>query len=81
MVMTLKVSLLLDGQLPAPETAATLEELAANAPERDLYTVYALTGDIMRGVSVLDDGFSQRIFERLKDDGVKMEQGYDPLAD
>jgi negative regulator of sigma E activity len=81
MVMTLKVSLLLDGQLPVEDTAAALEELAADAQQRDRYTQYALAGDILRGVSVLDDGFSQRIFERMKREAARMEPGYDPLAD
>ena len=78
--MTEKVSLLLDGQLPSPEASAALEELAGDAPQRDRFTLYALAGDILRGVSVLDDGFSARILERMKRDDVRMEPGYDPLA-
>jgi sugar/nucleoside kinase (ribokinase family) len=33
----------------------------------------------MRGVPFPDDGFSRRIFERMRREGVRMEHGYDPL--
>lgn len=77
--MSLKVSLLIDGQLPAGETKAALAETAADARLRDRYTVYGLVGDVLRGNSTPDDGFSARIFERLRSEGAKMEPGYDPL--
>ena len=35
----------------------------------------------LRGLSVPDDGFSRRIFERIERERVQMEPGYDPLAD
>jgi len=38
-------------------------------------------GDALRGNSTPDDGFSIRIFERMKREGVKIEPGYDPLED
>ena len=42
--------------------------------------LYGLAGDALRG-STPDDGFSIRIFERMKREGVKIEPGYDPLED
>ena len=78
--MSLKVSLLLDGQLDAAEVKAALEELS-DAALRDRYTLYGLAGDVLRGNSTPDDGFSQRIFERMRKEGARIEPGYDPLKD
>jgi negative regulator of sigma E activity len=78
--MSQKVSLLLDSQLDAGDVARVLQELGADDALRDRFTIYALVGDAMRGVNVLDDGFSTRIFARLRREAVKMEDGYDPLA-
>ena len=63
--MSLKVSLLLDGQLEAAEAKPALDEIAADSRLRDRYTLYGLVGDALRGNSTPDDGFSQRIFERI----------------
>ena len=79
--MSLNVSLLLDGELEPAEVKPALEELAANSGLRDRYTLYGLAGDALRGNSTPDDGFSIRIFERVKREGVKIEPGYDPLED
>jgi len=79
--MSLKVSLLLDGQLENAEVRPALEELASDADLRDRYTVYGLVGDVLRGNSTPDDGFSIRIFERMKREAVKIEPGFDPLKD
>ena len=78
--MSQKVSLLLDSQLNAEDVARVLQDLGADDALRDRFTIYALVGDAMRGVNVLDDGFSTRIFARLRREGVKVEGGYDPLA-
>jgi negative regulator of sigma E activity len=78
--MSEKVSLLLDSQLEAADVARVLNDLGKDGALRDRFTIYALVGDAMRGVNVPDDGFSQRIFARLRRDGVKVEDGYDPLA-
>ena len=78
--MSQKVSLLLDSQLDAEDVAHVLEDLGKDGALRDRFTIYALVGDAMRGVNVLDDGFSKRIFARLRRDGVKVEDRYDPLA-
>ncbi|MBM3366842.1 MAG: hypothetical protein FJY43_00935 [Betaproteobacteria bacterium] len=77
--MSHKISLLLDGQLSPEEAKAVLGEAAVEARLRDRYTTYALVGDALRGNSTPDDGFSVRVFERLRRDGVTIEQGYDPL--
>lgn len=79
--MSLKVSALLDGQLEPAEVRPTLEELAADAALRDRYTLYGLVGDALRGNPTPDDGFSIRIFERMKREAVKVEPGFDPLKD
>ena len=77
--MSLKVSLLLDGQLSPEEVPVALSTLAADAAARDRYTVYGLVGDALRGLSVPDDGFSVRILERMHRENVRMEPGYEPL--
>ena len=77
--MSLKVSLLLDGQLAPGEVKAALDETAADARLRDRYTIYGLVGDALRGNSTPDDGFSARIFERLRREGATIEKGFDPL--
>lgn len=79
--MTLATSLLLDGALDELEVPATLAEVAADPALRDRYTLYALAGDALRGNPTPDDGFSQRIFARMATESVRMERGYDPLAD
>ncbi len=79
--MTLKVSLLLDGQLAPDEVKAALDETVGNAGLRDRFTVYRLLGDALRGNSTPDDGYSERIFARMRRDGSRIEPGYDPLAD
>ena len=78
--MSQKVSLLLDSQLDANDVAQVLNDLGADDALRDRFSIYALVGDTMRGVNVPDDGFSTRIFVRLRREGVKVEDGYDPLA-
>ena len=78
--MSQKVSLLLDSQLDTEDVAHVLEDLGEDEVLRDRFTIYALVGDAMRGVNVLDDGFSKRIFARLRREGVKMEDAFDPLA-
>ena len=71
--MSLKVSLLLDGQLPPNEVKDTLNVTAADALLRDRYTLYGLVGDVLRGNSTPDDGFSARIFERMQREGTRIE--------
>jgi negative regulator of sigma E activity len=78
--MSLRISLLLDGQLPPEEVPAALSAVGADGALRDRYTVYGLVGDTLRGISVPDDGFSVRILERMKQDGVRIEPGYNPFA-
>ena len=77
--MSLKVSLLLDSQLAPGEVKAALGEIVADPRLRDRYTVYGLVGDVLRGNSTPDDGFSARIFERMRREGAKIEPGFDPL--
>ena len=79
--MSLVVSRMLDGDLPADELKAALDGVAANADERDRYTLYGLVGDVLRGNSTPDDGFSKRIFERMRAEGTQIEAGCDPLAE
>lgn len=79
--MSLKVSLLLDGQLDSAEVKPALDEVASNPALRDRYTVYGLVGDAVRGNSTPDDGFTVRILQRIREQDVRIEPGYDPLAD
>ena len=78
--MSLKVSLLLDGQLSPQETQPALDETVADAALRDRFTLYRLVGDVLRGNSTPDDGYSARIFDRMRSEGSRIEPGYDPLA-
>jgi negative regulator of sigma E activity len=77
--MSLDVSRILDGDLAGDEMKAALAVIAADADQRDRYTLYGLVGDVLRGNSTPDDGFSMRIFERMRAEGTKIEPGYDPL--
>lgn len=77
--MSLKVSELLDSQLSPDETKAALDDLAADPALRDRYTVFGLVGDTLRGNSTPDDGFSQRIFERMRNEQLQIDPAFDPL--
>ena len=78
--MTIDVSNLLDGQLEAKEAKRALKETTSQPELRDRYTIYGLVGDVLRGNSTPDDGFSVRILQRMRDEKVRIEPGYDPLA-
>jgi negative regulator of sigma E activity len=78
--MSLKVSLLLDGELAPGEVKAVLEGTAADPLQRDRYTVYGLVGDALRGNSTPDDGFTIRILDRMRRENARIEPGYDPLV-
>ena len=79
--MSLKVSVLLDSQLDPAEVKPVLDEIASEPALRDRYTVYALVGDVLRGNSTPDDGFTLRILKRMRSQDVHIEPGYDPFAD
>lgn len=79
--MSLKVSVLLDGQLDPQEVKPVLDEVASNPALRDRYTIYGLVGDVLRGNSTPDDGFTIRILDRMRLQGARIEPGYDPIAD
>jgi negative regulator of sigma E activity len=79
--MSLDVSRILDGDLTGHELKTTLATLDGDAHERDRYTLYGLVGDVLRGNSTPDDGFSMRIFKRMDAEGTQIEPGYDPLTE
>jgi negative regulator of sigma E activity len=79
--MSLKVSLLLDGELASGEVKGALDATAADPLLRDRYTLYGLVGDALRGNSTPDDGFSLRIFDRLQREETRIEPGFEPLKD
>lgn len=79
--MSKKVSELLDGQLNARETAEAIKEVHGDRELRDSFTVYGLIGDVLRGNSTPDDGYSKRIFERIQREGVQPSDDFDPLND
>lgn len=76
-----KISEFFDGQLDEAEARKQLAALAGDAGLRDRFTFYGLMGDVLRGNSTPDDGFTQRILLRMDREGVRIEPGYDPLAD
>ena len=79
--MSLDVSRMLDGDLPTDELKVALDAVGGNADKRDRYTLYGLVGDVLRGNSTPDDGFSKRIFERMRAEASRIDAGYDPLAE
>ena len=79
--MSLKVSQLLDGQLETEVIKTTLDEILGDVGQRDRLTIYGLVGDALRGNPTPDDGFTKRLLERMEREGVKIEPGYDPLAE
>jgi negative regulator of sigma E activity len=79
--MSKKVSELLDGQLDARETGEVLKVLESDREMRDSFTLYGLIGDVLRGNSTPDDGYSKRIFERIRRERVEPSDGFDPLND
>jgi negative regulator of sigma E activity len=79
-IMTLKVSQLLDGQLDDAAVKPVLDEVAGDAALRDRYTIYGLIGDALRGNGTPDDGFTQRILVRMKREGVTIDPSFDPLS-
>jgi negative regulator of sigma E activity len=78
--MALKVSQFLDGQLDDVLVKPVLDEVAADPVLRDRYTIYGLIGDALRGNGTPDDGFTRRILDRMKREGVSIDPTYDPLA-
>ena len=64
--MTLKASRLLDGDLKPEDVSATLDAMESQSNERDRFTLYRLIGDTLRGNSTPDDGYSKRIFDRIR---------------
>ena len=79
--MSDKISELLNGRLDEAQTRALLDELARDPALRDRLTLYGLAGDVLRGNSTPDDGFTRRILERMERENTSIEPGYDPLAD
>ena len=78
--MSLEVSLLLDGQLPRDRTQEALAQTGADAGLRDRFTLYGLVGDALRGNATPDDGFTQRLLERMRREGVQRDDDFDPLS-
>lgn len=78
--MSEKISLLLDGQMDPAEVRSALGELAVDPAARDRLTIYNLLGDVLRGNSTPDDGYTLRLLERLRAAGTRIEPGYDPLS-
>jgi negative regulator of sigma E activity len=78
--MSLKVSELYNGQLASSEAKQALDELTSDSVLRDRFTLYGLIGDVLRGNSTPDDGFTVRILERMRTQGVRIESDFDPLA-
>ncbi len=60
------VSRFLDSDLSAGECLDLLSRLRSDAEARDQFTVMQLLRDAVAGVRALDDGYSQRILERIR---------------
>lgn len=79
--MSLETSQLLDGQLEPESIRDALAEIAGDPVLRDRLTVYQWAGDALRGNPTADDGFTIRILQRMAREKVRIEPGYDPLAE
>jgi len=79
--VSLKVSLLLDGQIERGRVKEALDQVTADPALRDRFTVYGIIGDTLRGNGTPDDGFTPRILDRLRRENARIEPGYDPLAE
>jgi negative regulator of sigma E activity len=77
--MNEKLSLLMDSEVEENEVSPLLDLLKNHPDARDQWTMMQMIGDATRGLVFADDGFSNRIFEKLKN--VEIEPSYDPLAD
>lgn len=64
-----QLSRFLDSDLSAGECGALLSRLAVDHDARDQLTVMQLVRDAVAGVRALDDGYTQRILERVRRDG------------
>ncbi len=71
--MVLDVSRMLDGELDRASLKAVLDDVAADALLRDRYAVYGLIGDALRGNCTPDDGFTQRILARMKNEAAAID--------
>ena len=59
------LSAMLDGELSPDELGLVLAKLRSAPDERDAVTAYQLIKDAIGGIRVLDDGYSERILQRL----------------
>lgn len=64
--LSAQVSRFLDSDLSAAECAQLLERLRADPVARDQLTVLQLVRDAAAGVRALDDGYTLRILQRLR---------------
>ena len=59
------LSAMLDGEVSPDELGSAIARLRTARDERDAVTTYQLIKDAISGVRVLDDGYTNRILERL----------------
>lgn len=64
--LSTQVSRFLDSDLSVAECARLLERLRADPVARDELTVQQLVRDAAAGVRALDDGYTLRILQRLR---------------
>jgi negative regulator of sigma E activity len=77
MVNPQDLSELFDGEIEQSKLTPLLSELAANPTARERWTRLSMISDAMAGVAWPDDGYSRRLFARLRD--VAIDPEYDPL--
>lgn len=77
MVTTEAISELFDNEIEPNQLLAVVGDFEHDPTMRERWTVFAMISDAMAGVPWPDDGYSLRVFERLR--GVEIDSEYDPL--
>ena len=77
--MKQEISTYMDSDLVAEEADTLVDVLRHEHDARNDWFLCHIIGDALRGQPTIDDGFSIRILEKLKD--VEIDPLYDPLDD
>lgn len=77
MVTTEAISELFDNEIEPNRLLAVVGSVEHDPSMRERWTVFTMISDAMAGVPWPDDGYSLRLFERLR--GVEIDPDYNPL--
>ncbi len=77
MVTPLEVNALFDSETAGEQLESLIGAIEPDPLLRESWTVYSMISDALAGVPWPDDGYSKRIFERLRD--TEIEPDFDPL--